>query len=79
MASVVKLREVVVETTVETVITVAVVVVMNSRKVVVETTVLIRKNVIVRIIKNHATLQAKRRLALLFVTREINRKKRFTL
>ena len=74
MASVVKLREVVeavVGTTVETVIAVAMVAVMISKKEVVATIVLIRKNVTVRIIKNHVTLQAKRKQALLFVTRAI--------
>ena len=66
MASVVKVREVVeavVGTTVETVIVVAIVVVMISKKEVVATIVSIRKNVTVRIIKNHAILQAKRKQA----------------
>ncbi|CKV85588.1 Uncharacterised protein [Mycobacterium tuberculosis] len=59
MVSVVKLREVVeavVGTTVESVIVVAMVAVMSSKKEVVATIVLIRKNVTVRIIKNHAIL-----------------------
>ncbi|CKU87138.1 Uncharacterised protein [Mycobacterium tuberculosis] len=43
-------------TTVESVIVVAMVAVMSSKKEVVATIVLIRKNVTVRIIKNHAIL-----------------------
>ena len=82
MASVVKLREVVVEMTVVIIAeetTVVVVAVMISREAVVEIIVLIRKSVTVRIIKNHALLQAKRKQALLFVTRAINNKKRFKM
>ena len=67
MASVVKVREVVVEMTVVIIAeetTVVVVAVMISKKEVVATIVLIKKNVTVRIIKNHAILQAKRKQAL---------------
>ena len=60
-------------------ISVAMVAVMISKKAVVEMIVMIRKNVTVRIIKNHVTLQAKRKQALLFVTRAINKKKRFKM
>ena len=66
--------------TVEIVIAVAMVAVMTSRKAVVETIVLIKTNgTVIKDNKNLATLQAKRRPALLFVTKETNRKKRFTV
>ena len=81
--SVVKLREVVeavVGTTVETVIAVAMVVVMISKKEVVAMIVLIKTDVtVIKTIKNHAILQAKSKQALLFVTRAINKKKRFKM
>ncbi len=83
MASVVKVREVVeavVGTTVETVIAVAMVVVMISKKEVVAMIVLIKTDVtVIKTIKNHAILQAKSKQALLFVTRVTNKKKRFKM
>jgi len=66
-------------TTVETVIAVAMDVVMNIVKVDVQRIDLIKRSVTVRTIKNHAILQARSKQALLFVTRVINNKKRFTL
>jgi len=78
VASVAKARvveEAVVEMTVEIVIAVAMDVVMTIVKVDVQRIALIKKSVTARILKNHAILQARRKQALLFVTKEINNKK----
>ena len=83
MASVVKLREVVVEMTVVIIAvetTVVVVVVMISKKEVVAMIVLIKTDVtVIKTIKNHAILQVKSKQDLLFVTRATNKKKRFKM
>ena len=72
VASVAKARvveEAVVVTTVETVNAVAMDVVMTIVKVDVQRIALIKRSVTARILKNHAILQARRKQALLFVTR----------
>lgn len=51
----------------------------DFKKEIVAMIVLIKTDVTVRIIKNHAILQVKSKQALLFVTRAINKKKRFKM